>query len=142
MHSQERDSIASFLDGGVSTGASSEEIATRVVTTLQDVERALVPIIGQRGMVALYKRSLHLSRALYPWLPQSADASGFAVDFAALTGSLENRTPAEVAAAGAQLLTRLRHLLATLIGESLTERLLLPVWPTPISGRSVGDTKP
>ena len=72
MQCQERDKIAAFLEGAVSVGASSEEVAALVATTFRDVDQALIPIVGRRGMAALYKRSLHLSRSLHPWLPASA----------------------------------------------------------------------
>ena len=142
MQSQERDRIAAFLEGAVSAGASSEEVAAHVTTTLWCINRALAPIVGQRGMAALYKRSLHLSRPMHPWLPVAAEGAESEMDVAALTAALAKRTSADAAAAGTQLLKSLRALLTTLIGESLTERLLRPVWATLLSGPSAWDTKP
>ena len=141
MQSQERDRIAAFLEGAVSAGASSEEVAALVATTLRCIDRALTPIVGQRGTAALYKRSLHLSRPMHPWLPIAADGPESEMDVAALTAALATRTSADAAAAGTQLLKSFSALLATLIGESLTERLLRPVWATFLSGPSARDTK-
>ena len=142
MQSQERDNVAAFLEGAVSAGASSEEVAALVTTTLVRIDLALSPIVGQRGMAALYKRSLHISRPMHPWLPTAAEAAEAEMDLADLTAALATRTSADTAAAGAQLLKSFRALLTTLIGESLTERLLRPVWATLLSGPTARDTKP
>jgi len=141
MQSQERDRIAAFLEGAVSAGASSQGVAALVATTLRGLDQALAPIVGQRGMAALYKRSLHLCRPMHPWLPVAAEGAEFELDIAALTAALATRSSAEAAAAGTQLLASFRALLTTLIGESLTERLLRPVWATLLSGPSALDTK-
>ncbi len=144
MHSQDRDKTAAFLEGTVAAGVSSEEVAALVATAFAGTDQALTPIVGQRGMIALYKRTLHLSRPLHPWLTIAAEAADDAnpeIEFAALTTALATRTSADAAVAGAQLLDSFRTLLTTLIGESLTERLLRPVWATFLSGSSARDTK-
>ena len=142
MQSQECDNITAFLEAAVSAGASSEEVAALVTTTLLRIDLALSPIVGQRGMAALYKRSLHISRPMHPWLPTAAEAAEAEMDLADLTAALATRTSADAAAAGAQLLKSFRALLTTLIGESLTERLLRPVWATLLSGPTARATKP
>ena len=142
MHRQERDRIAAYLDGAVSAGVSSEEVAALIVTTFGGINQVLAPILGQRGMAALYKRSVHLSRPVHPWLPSAEESAELLTDFAPLEAALATRTSADAAAAGTQLLDSFRALLTTLIGESLTERLLRPVWATFLSGPSAGDTKP
>lgn len=141
MHSQERDNVAAFLEGAVSAGATSEELAALVATTFRAIDQALVPIVGPRGMAALYKRSLHLSRPMHPWLPATAQGPESEMDVAALTTALAERTSEDAAAAGTRLLKSFRALLATLIGESLTERLLRPVWATLLSGPPAPNAK-
>jgi len=142
MQSQERDGIAAFLEGAVKSGASSQELAALVATTLRGIDQALVPIIGQRGMAALYKRSLHLCLPMHPWLPVVvADGVESGMNVAALSVALAERTSADAAVAGTRLLEGLHALLTTLIGESLTERLLRPVWATFLSGPTARDTK-
>lgn len=141
MQSQERDRIAAFLEGAVAAGMSCEEVTALVTTTFRGFELTLVPIVGQRGMAALYKRCLHLSRLLHPWLPVAAEGSEPEMNISALSAALAARTSMEAAAAGIQLLDSFRALLSTLIGESLTERLLRPVWANFLSGPSAKDTK-
>lgn len=141
MQSQERDRIAAFLEGEVSAGASSDAVAAIVATAFRSIDQALAPIVGQRGMAALYKRSVHLSRPKYAWLPIAQEGVDAAMDVEALTAALATRTSVDAAAAGTELLASFRALLTTLIGESLTERLLRPVWATLLSGPSARDTK-
>jgi hypothetical protein len=119
--------MAAFLQGAVVAGVSSDEVAALVATTFQDINQALSPIVGQRGMAALYKRSLHLSRPLHAWLPAAAEGADVDIDFESLTTALATRTSMDAAVAGTQLLESFLALLATLIGDSLTERLLRPV---------------
>jgi hypothetical protein len=133
--------MAAFLQGAVVAGVSSDEVAALVATTFQDINQALSPIVGQRGMAALYKRSLHLSRPLHAWLPAAAEGADVDIDFESLTTALATRTSMDAAVAGTQLLESFLALLATLIGDSLTERLLRPVWATFLSGPSALDTK-
>jgi hypothetical protein len=142
MQSQERDRIAAFLEGAVSAGASSGEVAEIVETTFRRIDEALAPIVGKRGMAALYKRSLHLAKPLHPWLPVGAEGTAAEMDVAALTAALAMQTSADAAAAGTRLLQCFRALLITLIGESLTERLLRPAWADFLSGPPARDTNP
>lgn len=141
MHGQERDTIAAFLEGEVSAGASSEEVAALVAATFRGIEQVLVSIVGQRGMAALYKRTLHLARPTRPWLPVAAEGAESEIDLAALATALAKQTSAQAASAGTQMLDSFLTLLTTLIGESLAERLLRPVWAIFFSGRSAGDMK-
>jgi len=92
MQSQERDRIAAFLEGAVLAGASSEEVGALVATTFRGISQALAPIVGQRGMAALYGRSLHLCRPMHPWLSAAADGADAEMDFAALTATLATQT--------------------------------------------------
>jgi hypothetical protein len=140
--SQERDRIAAFLEGMVPAGASSQDIAEAVAAAFRGIDQALMPIVGVRGVAALYKRSLHLARLTHPWLPHSGEGVATTMDLAALTTDLAKHTADDAAAAGVQLLHTFHGLLSGLIGPSLTERLLRPVWATFLSGRSARDTTP
>lgn len=142
MHGQASNRIAAFMDQTVSAGASSQEVATVVAEAFQRIGQALVPIIGQGGLAALYKRTLHLSRPMCPWLPVVPQGAPSTMDLAALTTGLATQTAANAAAAGTELLQVFHTLLTSLIGESLTERLLRPVGATFLSGPSARETNP
>ena len=122
--------------------ASVEQIAQAAVATWRDIDAALSPIIGQRGVAALFMRSLHLSRAHYPWLTMAAESIPPQNDFTALQTAVAQQTCADAMAANAALLQNFTDLLANLIGASLTERLLRSVGDHPSSGHAVQETTP
>jgi len=140
MQSQESDGIAAFLSRTASDGASSRQIASAVTSAFQGIDQALTPIIGKRGVAALYKRTVHLAGRTHSWLAVPMEGVPTAMDVAALAGALEARTAADAAAAGTLLLQTFHELLTTLVGPSLTERLLRPVWTVFLSGPSAKDT--
>ena len=106
---------------------------------MRSIDVALAPIISQRGVAALYRRSLFLVRPGHPWLVTVYDAAAIPGDFDALHGAVAGQS-AHVALDGtAALLTTFHDLLTSLIGESLTARLLHSIWDMPSSGDAVQD---
>lgn len=128
MQSDQTDGIAAHLGGLAAAGGSSERVADSVGSTLLGIEQALSPIVGPRGVAAIYTRSLHLSKQGFAWLPDASTSAAMAGDVGTLTRVLVGRTPAEAALAGARVLGEFHALMTTLIGTSLTERLLRSVW--------------
>ena len=140
MQSQESDGIAPFLTRKASDGASSRQVADAVTSAFQGIDQALTPIVGRRGVAALYKRSVHLAGRTHSWLAVPMEGVPTAMDVVSLTAALEGQSAADAAAAGALLLQTFHELLTTLVGPSLTERLLRPVWAPLFSGPSAKDT--
>ena len=106
------------------------EVARKAVAAWTRVEAALAPIIGHNGVFALFRRSVALARADYSFLtlvPQVLPPLRPRV-FSALGVALSAQHPAEAPAANQRLLRTFREQLGRLIGESLTERLLRPIW--------------
>ena len=99
-------------------------IADAAKTIWLDVESALVPIIGARGVGALYKRSVHLIGAHYPWLHGAYDDTPDEPPFAVLHAALSEQSPVSAATANGALLQTFYQVLANLIGGPLTTRLL------------------
>ncbi len=139
MQSEDTDGISAYLTGIAADGNSAQGVANEVESTLQGIEQVLAPIVGSLGVAALYKRSVHLARSTYDWLPDSPGGTDKAIDAGPLTAALVQRSPAEAAAAAARLLGEFRTLLVTFIGPSLTERLLRSVWINFLSGPSAQD---
>ncbi len=139
---QELDPVGAFLKEAVSRGASSQEVAKVVATSFQDIRQMLTPIIGERGMAALYRRSLHLAGPSCAELFARSEAVPKGMDIALLEAELGMQAAEDAAAAGTALLQVFHLLLKSLIGQSLTERLLRSVWAKFLSGPSAGDTKP
>ena len=108
---------------------------------LRDIEKVLTPILGTRGVAALYQRSLHVTRASHAWLADPAEAAQPTLDLQALETTFARQRGDHAAAANA-LLQSFHELLTSLIGRPLTERLLAPVWERAPDGTDSQDTSP
>jgi hypothetical protein len=123
-------------------GADAAQIAEAVVSTWKKIDAALAPIIGKGSVAVLYLRSLHLIDPAHPWLADMHQGVETTIDLAALKSILARQDSETAAAAGGALLQTFYELLASLVGPSLTERLLRSVWENPLSGPSAQDTSP
>ena len=124
-------------------GVDAARIAAQAAATWRTVEAALSPIIGVGGVSALYRRSLHLLRGDYPWLAEIHRPVSSPHDYAAdLQSALAQRPAEAAAAANVALLQTFHNLLITLVGSSLTERLLGSVWEGPSSNQDPQDGNP
>lgn len=112
-------------------GAGAPRIADASVAIWAAIDAALAPVIGPRGSTALYKRCLHLTRAIYPLLGSAYDAASGPGDYSGLHAVLSQQTPADAAAAHDAMVRTFNDLLADLIGRSLTQRLLQSAWEPP-----------
>jgi hypothetical protein len=146
MDKQEDPRVAAALTLRVAADADAERIAEAIVAAWHQIDRDLAPIIGSRGVAALYKRSLHLTANAHAWLarPQAGSHEGVpvAMDLDALKARLAQQDAARAAAGGEAFLRTFYDLLTTLIGPSLTGRLLHSVWTTFLSGPPAQDTSP
>ena len=123
------------------TGDSHDAIDT-LCTTLLAIDAALSPIIGARGVTALYQRSLHLTAATHGVLADVRRDDHQRLDLGPLGQALAGEAPAEVKLVGDALLQSFHQVLASLIGPSLTERLLRSVGTDPSSGSAAQDPPP
>jgi hypothetical protein len=123
------------LGSRVTSDADVAELAGAVLALWQEIDQALSPILGHRGVAALYYRSLKLASVTHPWLADGHPGAFDAIDRSALKSALMQQPVAQAAAGGCALFETFRELLASLVGASLTERLLRSVW-TASSGAS------
>jgi len=126
----------------VARDANAKQIADAVGATWQEIDTALTPIVGPRGVAALYKRSLYLCGATHPWLAGLHEDVQTSVDLAPLKSLLAQQGSADAASGGNALLQTFYQLLGSLVGPSLTERLLRSVWADSSSGLPTKDTPP
>ena len=142
MHESPNEAIRSTLLRWAGDAPDSSAIAEAALMTWSRVSGRLEPVIGMRGVDALFDRAMHLTCKTYPWLAASATeddevAPGVTPVVPALTNlmilrlRLADREPELAEEAGYILLVTFTALLANLIGESLTQRLLAPVWSPP-----------
>ena len=123
-------------------GADAGQVAAASVTTWRAIVAALSPIVGRRGIAALYKRSLLLVLPDYAWLAAAYEGALEPGDFDSLRAALSQQTAENAAAAQDAVLQTFQDLLDNLIGRSLTQRLLQSVWDQPSSSEAVQDKSP
>lgn len=141
MDSQESSQIAAPLAHRLGDNANAMQIAEAIVVVWGEIDNVLAPIIGHRAVVALCKRSLYLTAMRHNCLNDIYKSMQSGTEFTALQPVIAQQTDITVAI-GDELLQSFRGLLTTLIGESLVERLLRPVWENSLAGPPAQDSSP
>ena len=103
-------------------------IADAVLEIWQQMAARLEPVVGARGVDVLFGRALQLTTKEFPWLKTSADSGNSAASLTSIRNCLEARDKDVAAEVGLALIAGFTELLAGLIGEPLTDRLLDDVW--------------
>ncbi|WP_283184458.1 hypothetical protein [Pseudomonas svalbardensis] len=134
--------IVASLARRVGDIADLAKIAHAIISTLQDMDAALTPIIGQQGVAALYRRSLQLCSSVHPRLAGTYDRVQAELDLTALKSVLVEQSEADALFFGEVMLTSFDELLTTLIGPSLTARLLRDVWEPSLSDTPSQENSP
>ena len=140
--SEESRQIVASLAHRVGPNADTARIAHAIISILQDIEATLTPVIGQQGVAALYRRSLHLCGSTYPRLANTCDRVQPGLVLTALKSVLVEQSEADALFFGETLLTLFYELLTTLIGPSLTARLLRGVWEPSLSDTPSQENSP
>jgi hypothetical protein len=109
-------------------GANAAEVSRAVVGTWTAINAELGPVIGPRGVAALYHYSLQRVAPAHPWLADALAEDRTLMDLVALKRVLAMQSRADAARGGHAGLQTFHDLLAALVGATLTERLLRPVW--------------
>lgn len=124
----DREAIRRALMYRAGNTPDANEVGEATLKIWQQMVTWLAPVIGMRGVIVLFSRSLHLTNSAFPGLA----LTGNHVDNDALLLSLKARLAStetdDAIEASYVLLVTFTELLSTLIGESLTEQLLRPVW--------------
>lgn len=123
-------------------GTGEGGTATGVVEICEDIGAALTPIIGSRGVAALYKRSLYLTAQAHPALLGLQEQVLAEMDPSPLMTALTPLSDAEAARVGGALLIAFYELIGSLVGPSLTERLLRSLWDRPLSDPPASEPTP
>ena len=128
------------LSQRVAESASSVQIADAVRALWCDIDVALRPVVGRRGVAALFKRTLHLASIQHAWLaPLKTAHDSDAVELDQLTALFAAQPPSLAVEAGNTVFEIFRELLTTLIGARLGERLLQTAWSIPTSAPPAQD---
>lgn len=130
------------LDSRLGADAGVAQVVDAILALWREIETVLSPIVGQRGVAALFNRSPKLVSVRYPWLAAGQGGALDAVDLPALKAALLRQPAAAAAAGGGALLQSFHDSLTSLIGASLTNRLLHSVWAPPEGATPAQDPSP
>lgn len=133
VEGQESERILAALASRSDSRAGAAGTAAAVASLCEDIGRALAPIVGHRGVAVLYKRSLFLASHEHPVLAGLHEDVQTVMDVSRLRATLISLSESEVTPVGAALLLSFHELLSSLVGSSLTERLLRSLWARPLS---------
>jgi len=134
-----REAIRAMLATRAGSADDASALAQASVDTWRQVTFQLAPVIGVGGVEVLFNRAIHQTSAVFPWLATAVEDGGGDALLSTLEARFEGQETTTVGEASATVLLNFAELLATLIGESLTDRLLGPVWApvTPASEREI-----
>lgn len=117
-----RQNIRSF------TAQQSDPVAEVAANLWAPLAAQIISIVGAGGFESLYARSVFLSQATFPWLTGSCASAQTDAWLSELKSRLQGQLPAQASQANSLLLLTFTDLLASLIGEALTDRILLSAW--------------
>lgn len=133
---------AKALEYKVAQGEDSFHIADLVLQAWRQIDVALTPLIGHRGVAGLYQRTLHVTGGDYPWLAICYKGITHEMDLDDLQKILAQQSSSNAANAGGMLFQTFHDLLGSLIGSALTACLLESIWTYSSSGTSAQDSTP
>lgn len=134
--------LALTLEHLAARGADTEQLSTAIISTWKVIEGTLAPVLGKKGVAALYARSLYLTVPAHGWLAALSTRHDEPMDLAQLEEVLAQQRSSDVAAGGGAHLQAMHELLASLIGPSLTGQLLRAAWDNPFERPAPEDLSP
>ena len=140
MASPEGRHIRAALAARVGPDADSAGISQTVVDVWTQIDVALTPIVGARGVAALHGRSLFLTAREFPWMGGRHDGVQQAMDLDALRRAIAAQSAPDALLGASALFEAFDDLLSSMVGAALTQRLLRAVWDTPYGGEPAQDS--
>ena len=123
-----REMIRKKLVQCAGNASDANMIAAATVALWLQISARLAPVIGARGVDVLFSRTLYLARRSFSWLGVAGDRQLGNASLDSIRARLGRQGAATATAASCEFLHTFTVLLATLIGDSLADRLLGPVW--------------
>ena len=133
--------MAAALESRVGQSHDQAHVAASVVALWHEIERQLMPIIGARGVAALYGRTLYVTTRTHPWLGDAPEGVQASMDLETLYNAIAAQPRAIAIEGGRALFTAFHGLLESMVGAVLTERLLRDVMAPSTSGESAQETQ-
>ena len=110
------------------TAQQVQTTAEAVIGWWDPIATQIIAIVGESGFNSLYARSVFLTQSRFPWLTVATASTATDSPFVKLQSSLRNATPELARDANRLLMITFTDILASLIGEQLTERILDEAW--------------
>lgn len=120
--------VGAELERRLRDSSDAREVAIVTTRAWRAVFVHLGPVIGVRELDCITARCVGGATGHYPWLADTSRTDGRLGCAELLEQALSGRSAAEAASAATLLFSTLEELLTSLVGNSLTQRLLLPVW--------------
>ena len=109
--------------------AQQSDHATEAVASLwAPLATQIILIVGAGGFESLFARSVFLCQTTFPWLSGGSASAQTEAWLEDLKTRLNAQSPAMASEANCRLLLTFTDLLASLIGEPLTARILNSAW--------------
>ena len=106
----------------------TEKISDGAIVLWERMATQIISLVGEDGFNSLYARSVFLIQADFPWLGASLMTSQAGPRFAELKKILARHAPEQASKANELLLQTFTSILASLIGDELTIRILRSAW--------------
>lgn len=139
MQSPESRRIAAALASRLGQSTDPTFVAASVVSLWRDMERVLSPIIGVRGVAALYGRTIFVTSRMHSWLGNAPEGVQSSMDLDSLHTAISAQPRAVGIEGGSALFSTFRELLVSMVGAVLTEQLLRDVLTSSSSGHAAQD---
>ena len=124
-----RQAVHKALTQEAGSDADAKALATAALRLYGALAQQLTPLIGDGGVTALMARSMYLTQREFPWLADARDRDQSAGAISQVGFCLERQEPAVGGRAVVALFAMFGGLLANMIGDPLTIRLLRHAWP-------------
>jgi hypothetical protein len=128
-----REAIRHKLADCAGDKSDARALAAATASIWPQLSARLVPVIGARGVDILFNRAVHLTSTSFPFMAIAGDRTRGTTHLDGLRARIGQQDASVAAAASCELLFTFTVLLASLIGDSLTDRLLGPAWALPLS---------
>ena len=118
-----------------------ENVVDAAIKLWEQMATEIISIVGESGFNSLYSRSIFLTQSTFPWVTASTKSPLTDQRFAELKMNFEGQTPAQAIEANSLLLITFTDILASLIGEQLTNTILRSAWGNDATDRTKKEFK-
>ena len=127
-----RDAIQRTLAHRAGDVPDASAVSEATASAWRQVDALLTPLIGANGVDVIFRRALSLTSKVFPWLAIGEEHGDSSALLVSLKVQLAGRDTATVTEVACTLMVTFIELLSTLIGESLTERIVSSIWASPL----------